>query len=130
RNTFLKIDVNQLDCGSKPMNKDLQKTLKADEFPYITIALKEAQNLECDNILECDQWTAFETVANITLAQVTKTVSIPVQIMKTDQHRFRVSGSVKLSFSDFKLEPPTALLGLIKVKESLDIRFDLDVILL
>ena len=130
KNTNLKINIEQLDCGAKAINKDLQKTLQSDEYPTIIIALTQASNLECSSSIDCDRWVEFEAIADISLACVAKTVSIPIHIKKIEDNQFRVAGSTTLYFKDFELEPPTALMGLIKVKESIDIRFDLDVILL
>lgn len=130
KKTNLKINVRELDCGAKPINKDLQETLHADEYPFITISLKQAYNLDCNRAIDCEKWVDFEALADITLACVTKRVTIPVNIKKAEDHRFRITGATTLYFKDFNLDPPSAMLGLIKVKESIDIKFDLDAILL
>ena len=130
KKTDLKINIQQLDCGARAINKDLQKALQSDQHPIINIALKQASNLECSQSMECDRWVEFEAIADISLACVTKTVSIPVHIKKLRDNQFRIAGNTTIYFKDFNLQPPTALMGFIKVKESIDIRFDLDAVLL
>ena len=88
KNTRLKIKVHQLDCGLKAINKDLQNTLQARQYPYITIDLKQAFNLECSNAIDCDRWVEFETITDITLACETKTVGIPIHVKKIDETSF------------------------------------------
>ncbi|WP_156810337.1 hypothetical protein [Nitritalea halalkaliphila] len=39
--------------------------------------------------------------------------------------KLTVSGTAKLKFSDFKLDPPTALLGSIRVRDETEIKLDL-----
>jgi len=130
KNTDLKINIQQLDCAVRSINRDLRKTLQADEYPTITIALKQASNLDCSNTLDCDRWIEFEAIADITLTCVTKTFSIPIYIKKKNENQFQITGTTTLFFKEFGLVPPSALMGLIKVKESIDIKFDLYVILL
>ncbi len=129
-NTKLKINVRNLDCGANAINRDLQETLQAKSFPYITIKLKEATNINGARTVKKNQWAKFEATTEITLCCVTKTVHIPVIIRKTSDNKFQIKGSTSLEFRDFDLEPPTAMMGLIKVKETLDISFDLDAILI
>ncbi|KAA3635356.1 MAG: YceI family protein [Bacteroidetes bacterium] len=130
KNTQLKINVQSLDCGANAINKDLQKTLQAESFPYITIELKEALNTDGGNSIKKNQWVEFLAKTEITLCCVTKEVTIPVVIRKSADNRFQIIGSTILQFRDFELEPPTVMMGLIKVKETLDISFDLDAVLI
>lgn len=128
-NTELKISTRTLDCGASAINRDLQEVLKADEYPYIIITLKEAVNSKGNKILTLNKWETFEATTQITLCCVTNEVSIPVRIRKTSDKNFQIKGSTSLAFRDFDLEPPTAMMGLIKVKETLDVSFDLDAVL-
>lgn len=129
-NAILKINVQSLDCGANAINRDLQKTLQAESFPYITIELKEAINTQGDKSIKKNQWIELQAMTEITLCCVTKEVTIPIKIRKDSDNRFRIIGSTVLKFRDFELEPPTVMMGLIKVKETLDISFDLDAVLI
>ncbi|MCB0654443.1 MAG: YceI family protein [Saprospiraceae bacterium] len=129
-NTKLKINTQRLDCGLNAMNRDLQKTLQSDKYPYITITLKQASNSEGAKELKNNNWVKFQAVTEITLCKVTRKVNIPVYIKKTSETGFQIKGSTSLEFKDFNLEAPTAMMGLIKVKDNLAISFNLDATLI
>lgn len=124
-NTFLKIKIKQLDCGKKPINKDLHKTLQANKYPNIIIKLNELSNLECDDLSECNSWVDFEANTDITIGCQTQSTRIPIQVKMLDTNNFRIIGGSFLQLCDFEIEPPTALLGLIKVEDKIEIDFDL-----
>ena len=125
QNTKLKIAIQQLDCGAKAINKDLHKALQSDGYPNITIDLIQLFNLECKNLGNCDSWVNFEAVADIIIVCTSKSVYIPVQVKKLDDFSYRIRGSKNLELCDFGIEPPTAMMGLIKVKNKIEINFDL-----
>ncbi len=124
-NTSLKIKIKQLDCGKKPINKDLHKTLQANKYPNIVIKLNEISNLECDDLGECNSWVDFEANTDITIGCQTQSTRIPIQVKMLDENSFRIIGGSYLQLCDFEIEPPTALLGLIKVEDKIEIDFDL-----
>ena len=130
QNSSLKITIAELDCGAKAINNDLHKALQADQYPSIVIDLQQAFNLECSDLTDCDRWVEFEAVTDITIVCTSKSVVIPIQVKKIDGHKFRVIGETTIELCDFGIEAPTALLGLIKVKDTLKINFDLDINLL
>lgn len=121
----LKIKVEQLNCGRKPINKDLYKALKSNEFPFITIQMKEILNLECDDLGDCDKWVEFEVNTEITITCETQSVGIPILVKQLDTQRFRITGGTTLDLCDFDIEAPSAMLGLIQVEDKIDLNFDL-----
>lgn len=127
-NGNLDIDVFQMDCGRKEMNKDFQKTLKADQFPQIKLSLISAETTQHERLLNCDQWASYRVFVNITIADVCHTEEVFAQVQKVDDSHFLCRGNMVVSFTDFGLEVPTAMLGLIRVKNALQIEFDLDII--
>ena len=120
-----KIKVEQLNCGKRPINKDLYKALKTNEFPYIIINMKEIFNLECDDLDDCDKWVEFEANTDITITCETQSVSIPLLVKQLDTQSFRITGGTSLDLCDFDIEAPTAMLGLIQVEDKIDLSFDL-----
>ncbi len=121
----LSLNTNNLDCGKKAINKDMRKTLQADKYPQIILELKEIQNTKCYDFENCEEWYEITAITDITITCFTQTYIFPVIVKKLDNHNFRVSGEATLQLCDFEIEPPTALLGLVKVKDGLDIAFDL-----
>lgn len=125
--TEFKIKIKELDCGKRKINKDLFKALRVDEFPYITIHLKEVINTECSDISKCGEWLDFEAVTDITITCETEPIIIPIMVKILDKHSYRITGGADLKLCDFDIEAPTAMMGLIKVKDDIEFEFDLHV---
>ncbi len=125
QNTKLKIAIHQLDCGAKLINNDLYKALRADEYPNISIDLIRLVNLDNKLISECDSWVSFEALTDMTIVCTSKSVVIPVRVKKLDELSYKIIGSKTIELCDFGIEPPTAMMGLIKVKSTIEIEFDL-----
>ena len=124
----VKIPVYELDCGKKAMNKDMYEALKAGSHPQIHYQLKESDFIE--NIIDDgEEWMKIMSTGIIKVAGVEKEISIPVLGKVLDNNRFHVKGEKELLMSEFDIEPPTALLGLIKAKENITIKFDVIVML-
>lgn len=125
QNTKFDIKIEQLDCGKKKINKDLFKALKVKDYPNITIDLKEVINLESNDLSLCIDWMEFEAITDITITCETRQLSIPILVKKLDSESYRIKGGTTLQLCDFDVEAPTALLGLIKVKDAIEFNFDL-----
>ena len=121
----LTLNTDKLDCGRKVINNDMRKALQADKYPNIVLQLKEIQNLACHDLSVCNELVELIAVTDITITCNTKNYSFPVIVNKLDDNYFRVSGETTLQLCDFDIDAPTALLGLIKVKDELNIGFDL-----
>ena len=117
-NTELKLDNSCFDCGNNMMNKDFLEMLDSDNHPYITFQLKEV----VVNPKQKDEIYAF---ASITLAGKTKLYSIPLTLKKIES--IKAVGCLSIKLTDFELEPPKKVLGLIVVNDEIDINFDLNV---
>ena len=122
QNAKVTIEVAQLECGQEAINKDMRKTLKASDHPEIVIILKQIH-------VGYDE----AHIANNVMAQVEMVIAgskQPVQLIldgtKNEKDGFfRVSGRHTLHLTDFGIEPPKALFGLIKVQDQIDILFDI-----
>lgn len=124
----IKIPTKKLNCKNKAINHDLSKALNADEYPHITIEILEAYQLDACALSEsCDEWTTISVDAIIGITDVCKSVNLTVQAMKLGPDRFRLVTSHTLSMLDFGIDPPNALMGLIKVNPHITIFADLTV---
>ena len=126
-NTVLKIPTKEMDCRKKAITKDFYKILEADEFPFIIIELQEVINQDYYTSEDLDSQDVFLTKINITITDVSRSLSIPVRVTRKDSFSFRISGSANIKLSDFGIQAPKAMLGLIKVKNAIDIEFDLEI---
>lgn len=126
-NARLKLATLNLDCGHKVMNKDLHATLMADEYPYISIELLEAEVLPQKQFAAQNQELRLETLTEITIAGQSCKIQFPVKAEKIDEARYQFTGQVDLLMTNFGLKPPKAMLGLIKVDNEISINLDLTV---
>lgn len=115
----LELVVESFDCGKRGINRDFRNTLKSKQYPNIHIEVLQvtAQN-------GIPEWA---TIA-IELAGVTNTYEVDLKDVSIDNGQIQVFGEQNLRMSDFGLKPPTALFGLIKVRDRLKISFTLQVI--
>lgn len=123
-NAILKINVKSFDCGNQIMNKDLYKTLNANESPTIDVELLGASPLTSGKILKSGDGRFVADVA-ITLNGNSKADQLIIQWEKTGYNVYRFTGNKELKMSDFDIESPVAALGLIKVRDEITIHFDL-----
>ncbi len=121
----LKIDiqVDSIECGKRKMNQDLQKALKAEQFPEITFLFQEASVLKVPQNTE--EGFQLEVRGLLTIAGTTKEISFTTEAYYTGQNRVRAIGETSINMTDFGVQPPTALMGLIRANEELTVNFDL-----
>lgn len=106
------------DCHNAIMTNDLVKTIKAHEYPEIGIRFIGLQQDHYNtDLLSGD--------VKITLAGKSKTYRISCLIKDESAQRKHLEGSCIFRFSDFDLEPPSKLLGAIRVKDTMSVDFHL-----
>ncbi|GAA4817796.1 YceI family protein [Litoribaculum gwangyangense] len=115
-NTVLVLENDCFDCGGKGINNDFQELLKSDVYPQTQIKLKEI----CRDTKDDNSILAF---LDISIAGVTKSCTTPVKFEDGDS--LFVKGVLNLNICDFNLEPPKKALGLIVVKDIIEINFHL-----
>lgn len=117
------IPVQQLNCGKAPINRDMRKTLNADQYPTIKYKLGENRLMCCtDDALP--QTMQIETFGDLTLSGKTRKERIIVTGQFIGTYQFRITGSHVIKMSDFGLEPPSPMMGLIKVNDQMIVNFD------
>lgn len=116
-NAILNLNNKGFDCGNRGINKDFRELIKSDRYPEITLCLKEI-DLK-------DPKLALAKVT-ICIAGIEKKYQVPVEISKDKIPHFK--GKIHLNIRDFKLEPPKKALGLIVVKEEIEVKFNLSVV--
>jgi len=114
------IPVKSLKCGHGKMDDNMYKALKADEFPEITYVLETYE-------IDKDRTTADSFVANttgeVTVAGKTTKVEIPIVAERKEGGAMKGEGTVKLLMTDFGIKPPVALLGTLRTKNEIEIKF-------
>lgn len=113
--TALVLSVDCFDCGGRGINSDFQELLKAEEEPHIYLTLKEISPLKNS--------TAYKALLDIEIAGKSNRCEVPVAVEK--DHSLLVKGDLKLCLSDYKLEAPKKLFGLINIDDNVEIGFQL-----
>lgn len=127
RNTSLQLETKKLDCGNRGMNRDMHQTLKASQYPAISIRLQEVQ-LHTGNPPEAlSKGARVSAKATLTVAGVTRTVKMKVDARETGKGAYRFVSELPIHMTNFDIDPPTALMGLIKVDDKITIHLDLAV---
>lgn len=115
--------VKSFECGNSAMNNDMYDAMKADSFPSITYELITAAVLGSSQII--DSTRKVTATGKLTIAGVSKIVSMTITVRQISAKRFQITGSKTLSMHDFDITPPSAMFGLIKANEQLIVRFNL-----
>ncbi len=112
--TEVSIPVKEFDCGHKIMTRDFQEILQADKNPYLRVKLNSIQ----------PDGRGYLANVSIRLAGVSHNYYIPVTIRR-GEGVMTGEGQREVKFSEYNLEPPVKFLGMVRVKEELNISFNI-----
>ncbi|WP_264565454.1 YceI family protein [Flavobacterium sp. N3904] len=119
------VDINSIDITlptesikseKKSMDKVAYETLKTDKFKNIKYVLKSA-----DKVNE----TTWNLTGTYTIAGVSKVLKTQVKTSVANGI-VTLQGTNKITFTEFGMKSPTALLGTIRTGEELTIKFNLN----
>ncbi len=117
----IKMNVMSFDCHNGLIQKDLRKTLKAEEYPKMTIrflSLKKMPGLT-------RQPETISGWVEVELAGAKKVMEINYGFQTNAAGHILLNGARKFCFSDFSLEPPRKMAGLVKIRDEFDVQFQL-----
>ena len=115
----LDLTTHLMDCGNKQITKDLHKALRADDYPFIKIQLNALQ-LQ-DIIPDKEGWMKALADTDVIIAGCSNHKFIDIQYRILADHVIEAHGATKLCITDFGIDPPKALMGLIKVDDEVEI---------
>lgn len=120
--TSLNFSVNakSLKSESTSMNNRTYKAIKADAFPQISFKLREAT-------VTPQQKNKFSVNAtgSLTIAGVSKVISLQVNGEVKSDNTIVCSGQENIKLTDYGIQPPSFMLGAMKVGNELAISFTL-----
>jgi len=111
--------AKSLKSGKSSMDGRTYKSIKADQFPKIAYVLKSAV------ITQKGEKYNIATTGNLTIAGVTQSISMLVTAVVNPNKSISCHGSEKLKLTDYQIDPPSFMLGAMKVGNDLVIQFDL-----
>ncbi len=114
----IQFKTSSFDCGKRAINRDLQKTLKADDFPFMELSIKTAEIADS---------VPFSSDLRVSIAGKTNIRPVTITAYSSSDSKITFSGNGQILLTDFGLEPPTALFGLVKVNDEIEINFELSI---
>lgn len=119
----MKIPVVSIKSGEKLMDKKTYEAFKSDKFPVITFLLTEPTTPIVTN-----SDVQVTLTGNLIVSGVTKKITFKSTGKKTAAGGYQLTGSIPLKMTDFKIKPPTALLGTIRSGDAITIKLDITVL--
>jgi len=116
------LNVQNFDCKNAMMTNDLRKTLKAKQYPKLKITFEDLSEYPDPNDLKAK----ITGRVTIHLAGVIKQYDIDYHYKFSADHNICLIGNKELNFSDFHIDPPKRLGGMIKTNNSLNVEFTLN----
>lgn len=118
---YVGLDASAFNCGLAMMTNDFGKTIKSKEYPSISIDFISFERLPVYGCAE----EKFRSHLKISLSGVTRSFEVNCSIEAKSNGQIHLKGGRNFAFSDFNLEAPTRMMGMVKVKETLDVNFHL-----
>jgi hypothetical protein len=115
------LDASTFDCGMAMMTSDFRKTINSDEYPAIVIDFISFERTPS----YAQKEENFKGILKISLAGVTKLFEMDCSIEAKSNGLIHLRGGRDFTFADFGLKPPSRMMGTIKVKEDLAVKFHL-----
>jgi len=116
------IEVEGFDCGKRRMNRDLYDALMAEIHPYISFEYTSTESVAYD-----DSQDKYDLTVRgyLTVAGHTKEIKFPMQALVLEDGTLKATGQTELRMTDYNVEPPRALLGMVRVDDLLSVHFEL-----
>ena len=114
------IPVASLKSGESGLDKNMRKAMSEDKFPNVVYRLDHYELAKGSG----DGVMTAKAAGDLTIAGKTKPVTIDVEF-RLGQDAASLKGSYTLVMSDYGIKPPSLMLGAIKVRDPVTIRFEL-----
>lgn len=123
--TAMKMEVDARSIKSSEgntMNNKTYKALKADDHPAITFTLTSPlQSIKASQAGE-----NVTASGDISIAGITHQITIHAKVTASPGGNVTIDGSQPIKMSDYKIDPPTALFGVLKVSDAITIHFKIE----
>ncbi|WP_108425805.1 YceI family protein [Flagellimonas amoyensis] len=116
KNAKLKLANDCFDCGGKAINKDFRELLKTEQHPQVELRLLHVDPAE-------NGGQKIGVGMEITIAGVARKYETTLSCVQAGD--ICVNGTLDLLLSDFGLEPPRKVLGMIKVDNKIKVELSL-----
>ncbi len=112
--------VAGIECKNGTMNGKLREALKAEQHSTIRFALTEARITPAEG-----SKFAVAATGRLTIAGTTRTVQMNVDGEALGGGRYRFTGTVPITMSQYGIKPPTAMMGAMRTGDAVTVTFNL-----
>jgi len=112
------LEVLNLKSGEKGLDKNAYKALKTNQYKDIVYKLISATVMP-----EKENKYLVKTKGNLSIAGVTKEVTMDVYCVVNKDETVTCTGSDKLNMTDYQVKPPTFMLGVMKTGDAITLDF-------
>lgn len=111
------LPVKNLKSKEKLMDTRAYKSLKAEQHDKITFKLTSATVVPQQKIIK--------SVGSLTIAGTTREVPVQVNYVENADGSITLTGSKKFKMSEFKIDPPSFMMGALKVGDEITVNLNL-----
>ena len=115
----VKIPVVSIKSGKGIMDNKTYEAFDSKKNPTIIFQLTESSAIKLT-----DKDTEISLTGNLSMAGETRKISFKTIGKITKTGDYQLKGSVPLKMTDFKMKPPTAMLGAMKTGDAITVKFD------
>ena len=119
----ISIPVLSLHSNSTSMDDNMYDALKAKQYPRIQFSLLPSDSVR---IAHAQADSMLHLQGNLTIAGKQKLIDLQLVVAKNGNGIIRVHGTKKLLMTDFGIDPPTFMLGVLKTGNEVTIEFSLE----
>ena len=114
------LSAKSLKSEHESMDSRTYKAMKADQYPKITFKLGSS-------VITPEQKNKYliKATGDLTIAGSVQTVTLDVTAIVNPDNSVTCTGSKKIKLTDFKIDPPSFMLGAMKVTNDLTIQYTL-----
>ncbi|HLP05692.1 MAG TPA: YceI family protein [Paludibacter sp.] len=113
------VPVRSIKSNEKLMDTKTYETFNDEKYPNITFRMVEVNSLQVNG-----NDVSVVVTGNLTMAGVTRKITLKPVGKNIKPGAYQFKGSVDLKMSDFKMKPPTAMLGMMKVGDGIKLKYD------
>lgn len=117
----IEIPVRSIKSGEKLMDNKTYEAFNDSKFPTISFQLVDVASLQITG----DDINVIVN-GNLTMAGVTKKISFKTTGKSLKPGVYEFKGSIALKMTDFKMKPPTAMLGVMKVGDAITLKYSIN----
>ncbi len=118
KDVVVKIPVKSIKSPKgKMMDNKTYEAFNYEKYPSIIFTLKTKKINDANATIEVE--------GDLSMAGVTKAISMILNYKLLPSGEIQVSGAKKIIMTEFKMKPPTAMMGTIKVGNEVVVNFDL-----